>query len=168
MERYPVIIGGEARGELRVTLNGLFTVFELETDRAEGVVRFSVYGGGREGPLGVAAPRGGKLYLRRRLSAAQLRDFPQTIDYAAPSGEPAEKKEEPASPPQSASQPAPQPEETEDDLLWFSTPEGVLTAFDGRQSLIAVPSDAPGAPRGIRRVIGGREYVVFPGYPGRK
>jgi len=148
---------------------GFSPVFELETDRAEGVYVFRSTGAAGKGPLGVAAPRGGKLYLRRPSQPARSCGiFPQTIDYAAPSGEPAEKKEEPASPPASPPQPAPQPEETEDDLLWFSTPEGVLTAFDGRQSLIAVPSDAPGAPRGIRRVIGGREYVVFPGYPGRK
>lgn len=53
-------------------------------------------------------------------------------------------------------------EDTSYGLLWFSRPDGSLTAFDGVSSLIALParlrSDAPGA-----RLweINGREYMVF-------
>lgn len=162
MEIYPIMISGEKRGELRVHRDGLFTVFEADMDSVEGVVRLSVYGGGRECGIGVPAPKGGRLYMRRRLSAAEMRDFPEIIEYAAPAGEiPAPKPE----PPCEVKQAEP---EYKSDLLWFSTPDGVLVSFDGTRNLVAVPSDAPGAPSGIKRIICGREYVVFPGKPGHK
>ena len=162
MEIYPIIISGEKCGELRVHRDGLFTVIEADMDSVEGIVRLSVYGGGREGSLGIPAPKGGRLYIRRRLSAAEMRKFPEKIEYAAPAGEnPAPKPE----PPCEVRQAEP---EYKSDLLWFSTPDGVLVSFDGTRNLVAVPSDAPGAPSGIKRIIGGREYVIFPGRPGHK
>lgn len=162
MEIYPIMISGEQCGELRVHREGLFTVFEADMDRVEGIVRLSVFGGGHEGNLGIPAPKDGRLYMKRRLSAAEMRDYPQKIEYAAPSGEIPVPKPEPL---QEASPAEP---EYKSDLLWFSTPDGVLVSFDGTRNLVAVPSDAPGAPSGIKRIIGGREYVIFPGRPGHK
>jgi hypothetical protein len=48
------------------------------------------------------------------------------------------------------------PPRADEVLLWFSTPDGVLTAFDGRRSLIAVPADGITVPEGLRRKIDGR------------
>lgn len=50
----------------------------------------------------------------------------------------------------------------EDGLLWFSRPDGTLTAFDGRGSIVAIPAelrrDAPGA---VIKKINGRIYMLF-------
>lgn len=49
-----------------------------------------------------------------------------------------------------------------DGLLWFSRPDGTLTAFDGRGSIVAIPAelrrDAPGA---VIKKINGRIYMLF-------
>lgn len=183
METYPVIINGESCGEMSVSRDGLMTIFHVTMELREGVTRLSVYGDGAEGYLGVAMPENGELHLRKAVSAAGLRAFPKEIRCVSLAGLSAEAccgtGAEPASEPSEAeAQPEPEPEsKPEQDggapgddggLLWFSTQDGVLTAFDGQRSLVAVPSDAPGAPSGIRRIIGGREYVVFPGKAGHK
>ena len=47
-------------------------------------------------------------------------------------------------------------------LLWFSRPNGTLTAFDGRGCIVAFPAelrrDAPGA---VIKKINGRIYMLF-------
>ena len=133
--------------------------------REIGSLRLSVYGGGREGYLGVMSPAGeGRVALRRSLSRAALRGFPERIEYAAPSGEaaPAPEPEKPA--PEPVSEPEPEPE-PEDGLIWYSSPDGTLSAHDGRRLLVALPADDARVPAwagDVVRYINGRKYVVFP------
>lgn len=190
---HPIIIDGNAAGSLTVTEDGLFTVFEATLPGCGELLRLSVYGGGREGYLGVMQPWSGGLYLRRRLSRSELRRMPEVIEYAAPAGlcTPAEGgraaegntdgasakaeaesvhlSDEPRADSAggeaeaAAEHDAPAAENSgEDGLLWFSRPDGTLTAFDGRGSIVAIPAelrrDAPGA--AIKK-INGRIYMLF-------
>lgn len=159
MDTYPIVIHDKRAGTLQVRAEGLMTEFSGSAADGGELVRLSVYGGGREGYLGVMCPdRAGWLTIRRRLSRAAMAGFPGEIEYAAPAGL---RREEP--PPERY---APEPESAGDeDMLWFSTPDGTLTAFDGKRCLVALPASQARLPRGaqaLRRLIGGREYVVFP------
>ena len=162
---WPVMFGGREIGSLRAYARGAMTVFEAEAADPGGVLRLSVYGGGREGYLGVMSPAGeGRVALRRSLSRAVLRGFPERIEYAAPSGEagPAPEPEKPA--PEPVSEPEPEPE-PEDGLIWYSSPDGTLSAHDGRRLLVALPADDARVPAwagDVVRYINGRKYVVFP------
>lgn len=162
-ESWPVMFGGREIGSLRAHARGAMTVFEAEAADPGGVLRLSVYGGGREGYLGVMSPAGeGRVALRRSLSRAVLRGFPERIEYAAPSGEaaPAPEPEKPA--PEPVSEPEPEPE---DGLIWYSSPDGTLSAHDGRRLLVALPADDARVPAwagDVVRYINGRKYVVFP------
>ena len=181
---YPIIIDGAEAGTLNVTAEGLFTVFEANVRAHEGLVRLSVYGGGQEGYLGVMQPWSGGLYLRRRLSRRECAALPREIEYAGragaadrvheeaapPVGETAEEHTD-AAPPASEAAPAaeaapspaalPIPDDAEE-LLWFTRPDGTLTAFDGRSCIVAIPAKlrrrAPGA---VLRRIGGTVYMLF-------
>ena len=141
------------------------TVFEAEAADPGGVLRLSVYGGGREGYLGVMSPAGeGRVALRRSLSRAALRGFPERIEYAAPSGEAAAAPEPEKPAPEPVSEPEPEPE-PEDGLIWYSSPDGTLSAHDGRRLLVALPADDARVPAwagDVVRYINGRKYVVFP------
>ena len=162
---WPVMFGGREIGSLRAHERGAMTVFEAEAADPGGVLRLSVSGGGREGYLGVMSPAGeGRVALRRSLSRAVLRGFPERIEYAAPSGEaaPAPEPEKPA--PEPVSEPEPEPE-PEDGLIWYSSPDGTLSAHDGRRLLVALPADDARVPAwagDVVRYINGRKYVVFP------
>ena len=64
-------------------------------------------------------------------------------------------------------EPEPEPQGAEEglDVLWYSAPDGVLTTFDGKRTVIAIPADAPNLPRGaqaVLREIDGRPYLIFP------
>ena len=192
---HPIIIDGNAAGSLTVAEDGLFTVFEATLPGYGELLRLSVYGGGREGYLGVMQPWSGGLYLRRRLSRSELRRMPEVIEYAAPAGlcttaegcrdaegntdgasakveaeaESVQLSDEPRADSAgggaeaAAEHDAPAAENSgEDGLLWFSRPDGTLTAFDGRGSIVAIPAelrrDAPGA---VIKKINGRIYMLF-------
>lgn len=163
---YPIIIDGKTRGELRVRAQAALTLFEAEASDTGGLLRLSVYGGGREGYLGVMSPDGkGGLRLSKRLSRLQLRAFPEKIEYAGPSGGlKAAPAPAPAAAPEPEPSPAPEPA-GEDDRLWYSSPDGTLSSFDGERLLIALPAADPRVPAwagDVVRVINGRKYVVFP------
>ena len=166
--KYPLLIDGRESGELRVTRRGALTLFEAEAEDGGGILRLSVYGGGREGYLGVMSPSGeGRVALRRQLSRAALRDFPEQIEYAAPAGAaPAVTEPEPGPEPESAPEPEPgQDEGPEGGLIWYSSPDGTLSAHDGRRLLVALPADDARGPAwagDVVRYINGRKYVVFP------
>lgn len=174
---YPIIIDGAEAGTLNVTVEGLFTVFEANVQAREGLVRLSVYGGGQEGYLGVMQPWSGGLYLRRRLSRRECAALPREIEYAGLAGAADMVREEAApeqtydAPPAAEEKPAeevapsptalPIPDDAEA-LLWFTRPDGTLTAFDGRGCIVAIPAKlrrrAPGA---VLRRIGGAVYMLF-------
>ena len=63
-------------------------------------------------------------------------------------------------------EPEPEPEpEPEDGLIWYSSPDGTLSAHDGRRLLVALPADDARVPAwagDVMRYINGRKYVVFP------
>lgn len=86
METYPIVIDEELAGKLTVDARGGRTVFNAECRMLPGIVRLSVYGGGKEGYLGVLAPEDGKLRLRKALSRDQMKEFPSEIESAERSG----------------------------------------------------------------------------------
>ena len=83
----PIIVSGKETGRLSVGREGPYTLFQGCCEDNGEVLRLSVYGGGREGRLGVMAPGEGGLTLRRKLSRAAMAAFPDTIEYAGPSGQ---------------------------------------------------------------------------------
>ena len=162
MEIYPIMIDEAPAGKLTVERQGARTVFSAECRMLPGVVRISVYGGGREGYLGVLAPEGEALRLKKSLSRNQMREFPPEIDSVERSGlnrpdplpaepepktKPAqvpETKPEPELEPEAVPEPAPQPAPLPDcreqpaakpvDLNFFFTDFTSIscTLFDGR------------------------------------
>ena len=79
MEQYPLIMDGAEIGSVSVHSDGGWTYFDAQCAEVQGIVRVSVYGGGREGYLGILAPENGRFALHRRLSRAALRDFPTVL-----------------------------------------------------------------------------------------
>ena len=178
---YPLLLDGAQAGEVRVSAQGGWTVFEVQCAMVSGIVRVSVYGEGKEGYLGVLAPEGEGLALRRKLSRSELHAFPAAIEYAGRAGAPvatpspapdAPVGREPMAagappvepPPEPETPPEPEIPPDEADLYWYATTDGALTAFDGEQNLLAlpmgdvrIPSDSCGEPRNID----GWDYVVF-------
>ena len=85
-ETYPVLLCGEKKGTLTVSREGLTTRFDAKCEDPGTLVRLSVYGGGKEGYLGVMTPENGVLTLHRRLTRAALAAFPAEIEFAAEAG----------------------------------------------------------------------------------
>lgn len=140
MKEYPVYISGERAGTLVIGTEGIRTRFSVRCKYKSGLVRLSLFGGGKSFYLGLMEPDGDELRLERRLSRAQLRELPQHIEYAA----------------DAALEP-----DGEDDTLWYPAACGALISFDGNGSMIALPS---GRLRSFpTRLINGRLYAVFPG-----
>lgn len=86
--KYPIFADGGTIGELTVSAEGAFTLFRAQTLAMDGLFRLSVYGGGKEGYLGVMKPNGDGLELSRRLSRVSLLDFPDAITHGGRSFEP--------------------------------------------------------------------------------
>lgn len=147
---YPVYINGREAGKLTVRKEGLVTCFEADCEYAEGIIRLWVRGEGCSAPLGVLRPENGRLKLSKRFTKNQLRSFPKTVCRVGDKVATAEK----ASPPEcEKASDAPR-------LLWVQTPHGTLTAFDGENTLLAIPT--AGKLRCGRTIsIGGRPYMVF-------
>ena len=188
---YPLLLGGERAGTLRIEQQGLYTCMEVSAEAREGLLRIWVQGGGREAYLGVLQPGEEGLYLRRRLSRRELADFPQVIEQAsdrqlppqeevnitqesseliplpapAPALEP-EPQPEPEPAPQPEPEPQPEPQLTSTmeppTLIWQERRDGSLVAKEGSHTLLALPARLRRAPQGADlRRIGGREYLVF-------
>ena len=171
---YPIIIDGELAGKLTVTVQGVRTVFDAACRPLAGIVRISVYGGGREGYLGVLTPDSEQLGLHKKLSRAELRSFPAEIESVERSGlqrPAAEESAELPAPVQEAADDAPTEAAEEDDsLFWYSSPDGALVCFDGTRSLIALPVGDDRIPEGFdgeRRMVEGKEYLVYKTKHGR-
>ena len=190
METYPIMIDETLAGKLTVDRQGARTVFDAECRMLPGLIRLSVYGGGKEGYLGVLVPEDGKLRLRKALSRAQMRAFPEEIESAERAGieraaPPATVEPQPEPEPESEPETEPEPElepepEAEPEepaapelsgLSWYSSPDGALVCFDGVRSLIALPLGDARIPEGIppseQRTVEGREYLVYRTRDGR-
>ena len=187
---YPLLLGGEKAGTLRIEQQGLYTCMEVTAEAREGLLRIWVQGGGREAYLGVLQPGEGSLYLRRRLSRRELAAFPQVIEQASdrqlPPQEEVNITQEPQEPaqalalplpapaptlePQPEPEPAPPPEPEPQvastveppTLIWQERRDGSLVTEEGGHRLLALPASLRHVPQGadLRR-IGGREYLVF-------
>ena len=188
-ETYPVMINGEKKGTLAVSREGLTTRFDAKCEDPGTLVRLSVYGGGREGYLGVMTPENGALTLHRKLTRAALASFPAEIEFAAEAGrktaaperkpeavQTPEKCPEPApaqsSPGQGAPKPnaapmpnaAPRPRERAGDIVWRDAGDGSLYTVYKNQPYRAIPMAAWGLPteRMVeKRTINGVEYAIF-------
>ena len=175
MEKVAITIGGEEKGSLRISRDGLYTVLEAEAPGCAGLVRLWAHGGGKSTYLGVMQPWSGGLWLRRRLSRRELADFPEPIEAVSDQEnengthnrvditqeteektehEAGENEEEQADAKQEESlhnegtdaRACPWPAEPpEEGLLWYRRPDGSLVSFDGISSLVAIPSALRGA-----------------------
>ena len=162
MPEYPILQQNKPIGTLTVMQEGLFTVFSAQAKTDAPRLRLAVCGARSRAYLGLMLPDGsGALTLQKRLTRLECARLPQEILFAADEAWdiPAEPEPEPA--------PEPAPQCTDDglDVLWYSAPDGVLTTFDGKRTVIAIPADAPNLPRGaqaVLREIDGRPYLIFP------
>ena len=167
---YPLLLGGEKAGTLRIEQQGLYTCMEVTAEAREGLLRIWVQGGGREAYLGVLQPEGEGLSLRRRLSRRELAAFPPVIEQAsdrqlplqevnitqepqalalallpapAPTPEP-EPQPEPEPAPQPEPEPQPEPQLTSTmeppTLIWQERRDGSLVAKEGSHTLLALPA----------------------------
>lgn len=183
-ETYPVLLCGEKKGTLAVSREGLTTRFDAKCEDPGTLVRLSVYGGGKEGYLGVMTPENGVLTLHRKLTRAALAAFPAEIEFAAEAGRksaaperrpeserPPEKRAETAAPVQTTpAQPvamqntAPKPRERAGDIVWRDAGDGSLYTVYKNQPYRAIPMAAWGLPteRMVeKRTIHGVEYAIF-------
>jgi len=151
---YPLIVSGKQLGLLSVHREGLFTVFEARCSTRNELLRISVYGQGREGYLGIMQPWSGGLYLKRKFSRGQMKDFPETIEYAAPAGMNIKKENTKA---------AMADHDLEEEVLcWYRMCDGSLIHNDGSGIIVALPTKlrryTPGT---VLREIDGRLYMLF-------
>lgn len=150
------MLEGVEQGRLSVERQGLFTVFEGHCKGQEGLLRLSVYGGGKEGYLGLMQPRSGGLYLKKKLSKAQLSEFPEKIEYAAEAGKGVEAAA--AEPPVNELCGSSKAEE----LVWFRRSDGSLVSHDGKSCIVALPAKLrEAAPQAVIRRIDGQSYMLF-------
>lgn len=83
---YPIILDGLTEGEITVSREGLFWVFDAKCNMRDEIVRLSVYGDGVEGYLGTMEPKNDMLFLTKKLSRSALSAFPQNITHAGQKG----------------------------------------------------------------------------------
>ncbi len=173
MPDYPILQQNKPIGTLTVTQEGLFTVFSARARTGADRLRLAVCGERSRAYLGLMLPDGsGWLTLRRRLTRLERARLPDPILFAADETWDIPDAPESAPDPPQAQKPAPDPPQAQKpapddglDVLWYSAPDGVLTTFDGKRMLIAIPADAPNLPRGaetVLREIDGRPYLIFP------
>ena len=149
MPEYPILQQNKPIGTLRVTREGLHTVFSARAKTDAPRLRLAVCGARSRAYLG----------LTKRLTRLECARLPQEILFAA------DEAWDIPSEPEPAPEPAPQCADDGLDVLWYSAPDGVLTTFDGKRTVIAIPADAPNLPRGaqaVLREIDGRPYLIFP------
>ena len=140
----PILIDGKERGALGTRREGAYTLFEARCAYVPGVRRLFVFGEGARGCLGVMQPAGGELRLRRKLSRADMRGFPDPIEYAG-----IEERARPAPAETKGRIATPQPEKA-----FYFTEEG--------ECYLALPCALRRAPPGTRvRELGGRSYLLF-------
>ena len=135
---YPVIIGGEICGKLKLEKEGGYTVFRAECPMQGEVIRLSVYGDGCETPLGVPIPEEGRLRLVKKFSPAAMRNFPAEIDHCGLAGEkPEEQCPEAAEACEEAVAPEKPLEEEEGGTLWYAATDGALVSREEGMEMVA-------------------------------
>lgn len=164
--KIPIRLDGEIRGELHISEEGLMTRFDARCADPGRLLRLSVYGGGKEGYLGVMEPENGALCLHRKLSRAERAKLPETLEYAAEAGE----RSAPASPKSAPRRQPNRPQSREGDTLWRQVGDGSLYAETPEGRFRAIPAAAFGLPAAgavERRRIEGVEYLIYPLHEGR-
>ena len=179
----PILIDGQETGKLEICREGNYTLFRGRCADPGRLLRLSVYGGEKEGYIGVMMPEGGVVTVTKRCSRYELRNYPETIEYAGEAGQPPKKRETEPSPEQNAlPEPLPpeEPPEREEnvlpesgeesaeppgdgELVWYETGDGSLyTRWEGR-CFVAVPCSlgVPSEKILERRCIEGTEYAVL-------
>lgn len=163
---WPLILDGVECGSVTAERRGAYTLFTARALYTGGVKRISLYGGGAEGYLGVLSPDGDGVSLTRKLTRSALASFPERPEYAAEAGLSPESAPEPADDaPAETKEREPDTAPSGDGELWYSSPDGTLSRFDGKRLLVALPSENVRVPDWAKHVvqrINGREYVVFP------
>ena len=152
---YPLILGGETRGRVSVSREGLYTVVSATAESTGELTRLWLCGEGESFYLGVMREENGRLCFSKRYTRRECAAFPKNIAFASDrkSDTKTEKRHEvPPQPTQSA----------DGDIVWHIGRNGVLTASDRNTRLLALPSDiGRSVPGADIRVIEGREYMVF-------
>lgn len=156
--KYPLILNGIKQGTLTITQKGAKYHFHAFCPGISPLVRLSVYGGNKEGYLGVMQPEEDGLHLRRDLSKSALVNFPTQIEYAGAAGEaPQHKKTTRAE----AAQALPS---AEDDTFWQPDAMGFLWTIKDGERLCAVPKHFGIAVYGKEleeKNISGTQYRIF-------
>ena len=141
MEQFPIIIDGETLGQLTVRREGAYVVCHGHARWNGELLRLWLYGSGEPVYLGVLQPDG---TVRKKFSLSEFGRIRGVLTHCGNA---------PLKNVQS-------PEET--DTLWYLQSDGTLRCG----TYIAFPAEGVRLPRGysgVRRVIEGREYVIFPG-----
>lgn len=157
MAEYPIYIKGKKAGRLWEQRQGLYTTFTAKACGTEPVL-LRVYGGDKCAPLGRLLPRGGELFLSRRMTKNDMRGWPENIEYAGDGSAAGEKRSQPQEPPPQDTGKA---KTAGGDRVWYAQQNGVLLCPD--EGLIALPA-ALREKRWVLsriRVINGKEYLVF-------
>ena len=158
----PILADGEKRGTLTLFPEGPYTVFEARCAPLGGLRRLYVFGGGKRACLGVLAPEGEALTLRRRLSRAARKDFPEPIESAAAlenGAPPPEEQDAAAYENRTLAQEEQDPAAHEN---WIERADGSLLGTESGAVLLALPCALRRAPPGADlREIGGKRYLVF-------
>ena len=155
MAEYPIYIKGKRAGRLCAQKQGLYTLFTARACGTEPVF-LQVYGEGKSAPLGRLLPRGGELFLSRRMTRNDMRCWPESIEYAGDRNSTGERKQQ-----EQLRQESEEASPAEGDRVWYAQRNGVLLCPG--EGLIALPA-ALRDKRGVLsriRVINGKEYLVF-------
>ena len=155
MAEYPIYIKGKRAGRLCAQKQGLYTLFTAKACGTEPVF-LQVYGGGKSAPLGRLLPRGGELFLSRRMTRNDMHCWPENIEYAGDRNPAGERKQQ-----ELLRQKSEEASPAEGDRVWYAQRNGVLLCPG--EGLIALPA-ALRDKRGVLsriRVINGKEYLVF-------
>lgn len=141
MEQLPIIIDGNTLGQLNIRREGAYVVCQGHARWDGGLLRLWLYGGAEPVYLGVLQSDG---TVRKRYSLAEFGRIRGVLTHCG---------NQPMETPQFSA---------ETDTVWYQQPDGTLRCG----GYIAFPAEGVRLPRGyssVRRMIEGKEYVIFPG-----
>ena len=164
----PVMENGERAGTLRVSAQGLYTLFEARLPPTAALSRLWLLGkNGNAVSLGLLAPGPSGRVFSRRLSRLECSRLPAAPVRALvlPSGEkprPSGKAEEgrPQSSPREDRKTNAGPRVSKAESAWRNLPDGSM--IDRNRRLLALPWAGEKLPCGVRKILrNGKEYWVF-------